>query len=31
LLEEVTFITEYPVPALCEFDEEFLRKWKRGQ
>ena len=24
LLEEVTFITEYPVPALCEFDEEFL-------
>lgn len=24
LLEEVTFITEYPVPVLCEFDEEFL-------
>ncbi|MBR1461448.1 glycine--tRNA ligase subunit beta [bacterium] len=24
LLEEVTFITEYPVPALCEFDEKFL-------
>lgn len=24
LLEEVTFITEYPVPAICEFDEEFL-------
>ncbi len=24
LLEEVTFITEYPVPVICEFDEEFL-------
>ncbi len=24
LLEEVTFITEYPVPAVCEFDPEFL-------
>ena len=24
LLEEVTFITEYPVPVMCEFDEEFL-------
>ncbi len=24
LLEEVTFITEYPVPVLCEFDKEFL-------
>ena len=24
LLEEVTFITEYPVPAVCEFDEKFL-------
>ena len=24
LLEEVTFITEYPIPALCEFDEKFL-------
>ena len=24
LLEEVTFITEYPVPAICDFDEEFL-------
>lgn len=24
LLEEVAFITEYPVPALCEFDEKFL-------
>mgnify|MGYP002625722676 CR=1 FL=1 len=24
LLEEVTFITEYPVPAICEFDEKFL-------
>lgn len=24
LLEEVTFITEYPVPVVCEFDEEFL-------
>ena len=24
LLEEVTFITEYPVPVTCEFDEEFL-------
>lgn len=25
LLDEVTFITEYPVPALCEFSEEYLR------
>lgn len=25
LLEEVTFITEYPVPALCEFNPEYLR------
>ena len=25
LLEEVTFITEYPVPALCEFLPEYLR------
>jgi len=24
LLEEVTFITEYPVPAVCEFDPQFL-------
>lgn len=24
LLEEVTFITEYPVPAICEFDPVFL-------
>ncbi len=24
LLEEVTFITEYPVPVICEFDKEFL-------
>lgn len=24
LLEEVTFITEYPIPVICEFDEEFL-------
>lgn len=24
LLEEVTFITEYPVPVICEFDEKFL-------
>ena len=24
LLEEVTFITEYPIPAICEFDEKFL-------
>ena len=24
LLEEVTFITEYPVPVICEFSEEFL-------
>ena len=24
LLEEVTFITEYPVPAICEFDPKFL-------
>ena len=25
LLEEVTFITEYPVPVICEFSEEFLQ------
>ena len=25
LLEEVTFITEYPVPAVCEFSSEYLR------
>lgn len=25
LLEEVTFITEYPVPALCEFNPDYLR------
>lgn len=25
LLEEVTFITEFPVPAVCEFDSEYLR------
>ncbi|MBR1423942.1 glycine--tRNA ligase subunit beta [bacterium] len=25
LLEEVTFITEYPVAVVCEFDEEFLK------
>ncbi len=25
LLEEVTFITEYPVPAVCEFNPEYLR------
>ena len=24
LLEEVTYITEYPVPVLCEFDEKYL-------
>lgn len=24
LLEEVTFITEYPVPAVCEFDPRYL-------
>ena len=24
LLEEVTFITEYPVPAVCEFSPEYL-------
>lgn len=24
LLEEVTFITEYPVPAVCEFDPAYL-------
>lgn len=24
LLDEVTFITEYPVPALCEFDPRYL-------
>lgn len=24
LLEEVTFITEYPVPAMCEFDPVYL-------
>lgn len=25
LLDEVTFITEYPVPAVCEFSPEYLR------
>lgn len=25
LLEEVTFITEYPVPATCEFNPDYLR------
>jgi len=25
LLEEVTFITEWPVPVLCEFDEKYLQ------
>lgn len=25
LLEEVTFITEYPVPAVCEFSTEYLK------
>lgn len=25
LLEEVTFITEYPVPAACEFNPDYLR------
>lgn len=25
LLEEVTFITEYPVPAVCEFSPEYLK------
>lgn len=25
LLEEVTFITEYPVPVVCEFSEEYLK------
>lgn len=25
LLDEVTFITEYPVPTVCEFSEEYLR------
>lgn len=25
LLDEVTFITEYPVPVVCEFSEEYLR------
>lgn len=24
LLEEVTFITEYPIPVLCSFDEKYL-------
>lgn len=24
LLDEVTFITEYPVPAVCDFDEKYL-------
>ena len=24
LLEEVTYITEYPVPVLCEFDKKYL-------
>ena len=26
LLEEVTFITEYPVPATCEFNPEYLKR-----
>jgi len=25
LLDEVTFITEYPVPATCDFSEEYLK------
>ncbi|MFI3300202.1 MAG: glycine--tRNA ligase subunit beta [Candidatus Gastranaerophilales bacterium] len=25
LLEEVTFLTEYPVPVTCEFSEEYLK------
>ncbi|HIS36602.1 TPA: glycine--tRNA ligase subunit beta [Candidatus Scatousia excrementigallinarum] len=25
LLDEVTFITEYPVPATCEFSDEYLK------
>lgn len=25
LLDEVTFITEYPVPAVCEFDPQYLQ------
>ena len=25
LLDEVTFITEYPVPAVCDFSEEYLK------
>lgn len=25
LLDEVTFITEYPVPAACEFSDEYLK------
>lgn len=25
LLEEVTYITEYPVPAVCDFSEEYLK------
>ncbi len=25
LLDEVTYITEYPVPAVCDFSEEYLR------
>ena len=25
LLEEITFITEWPVPVLCEFDEKYLQ------
>ena len=25
LLDEVTFITEYPVPAVCEFNPDYLR------
>ncbi len=25
LLEEVTFITEWPVPVMCEFDEKYLQ------
>lgn len=25
MLEEVTYITEYPVPAVCDFSEEYLK------
>src|SRR5574344_750388 len=31
LLEEVTFITEYPVPALCEFDQRYFALHKDGK